>query len=277
MRAVCLHDRDAIARVLQRDPYLHLYSLGDLDDAMWPHTTWYGLRDEEHPDEIAEICLLFSGLQLPTLIAVTARPALMTELLRLIGRLLPRRFYCHLTPGLEAALATPADTSRGATSERRYRLISQGTHLRMALTRRERLHDLPAADTVRLTRDDEAEIRELYAAAYPETWFELLMLDTGMYYGCRQEGRLVSIAGVHVYSPTRRVAALGNIATHPDYRRRGCATAVVGVLCRALLEHADYVGLNVGRDNVAAIGCYERLGFTTHGEYKEYMVEAELT
>ena len=263
MRAICLHDRTAIERVLRRDPFLHIYSLGDLDDFMWPHTTWYGLPAPEAPGEVDEIALLFSGLSLPTLVAVTGRTDRMSELLRRIGRLLPPSFYCHLTPGLEPALSE------------RFRLESHGRHYRMVLTRPECLHEITETNVERLSRDNEAEIRELYAAAYPDTWFELLMLDTEMYFGFRLDGRLVSIAGVHVFAPRYRAAALGNIATHEDYRRRGCATAAVGVLCRRLLQQVDHVGLNVHRDNVAAIRCYQRLGFTVHGEYEEYMVEID--
>lgn len=37
------------------------------------------------------------------------------------------------------------------------------------------------------------------------------MLEAGCYYGLGREGRPVSVAGVHVYSPRYRVAVLGNI------------------------------------------------------------------
>ena len=273
MRAICLHDRDVIERVLRRNPFLHIYSLGDLDDFMWPHTTWYGLPDER-TGNIVEICLLFSGLQLPTLVAVTEQPARFTELLRQIGRLLPPRFYCHLTPGLEAALETAGSSSNEADGGRRFRLDSHGRHLRMGFTRSEHAAlDWPADPNVeRLTRANEAEIRELYAIAYPSTWFELLMLDTELYFGYRHAGRLVAIAGVHVFAPRYHAAAVGNLATHPDFRRRGYATAILAVLCGRLLEHVDHIGLNVKQDNVPAIRCYERLGFQVHAEYGEYMV-----
>ena len=45
MIAECLHDREQIERFLRRDPGLHIYGLGDLDDRFWPFTTWYGGRD----------------------------------------------------------------------------------------------------------------------------------------------------------------------------------------------------------------------------------------
>ena len=79
-------------------------------------------------------------------------------------------------------------------------------------------------------------------------------------------------AGVHVYSEEYRVAALGNIVTHPDYRNRGFGRIVTAYLCKKLLEKVDHIGLNVHRDNVSAIRCYENLGFEILGKYEECMV-----
>ena len=45
MSLVCLHDKAVIEGFLRRNPLLHIYPLGDLDDFFWPHTTWYGLQD----------------------------------------------------------------------------------------------------------------------------------------------------------------------------------------------------------------------------------------
>ena len=52
------------------------------------------------------------------------------------------------------------------------------------------------------------------------------MLETGKYFGIRREGILVSVAGIHVYSPEYDVAALGNITTHPDFRGQGLGRKV---------------------------------------------------
>ncbi len=59
---VCLHDRAALERWLRRDPRLHLYELGDLDDFFWPHTIWYGLEDRS---ELLSVALLYTALVLP--------------------------------------------------------------------------------------------------------------------------------------------------------------------------------------------------------------------
>lgn len=42
-----LKDRGEIEGFLRGDPALHVYSIGDLDDFFWPHTTWFGWEEEE--------------------------------------------------------------------------------------------------------------------------------------------------------------------------------------------------------------------------------------
>jgi predicted GNAT family acetyltransferase len=86
-------------------------------------------------------------------------------------------------------------------------------------------------------------------------------------------GRLVSAAGVHVYSEHYRVAAIGNVVTHPAHRNRGYAGLVTARLCRSLLEKVEHVGLHVKADNAAALACYRKLGFEIIASYREFMVE----
>ncbi|MEZ4655288.1 MAG: N-acetyltransferase [Candidatus Eisenbacteria bacterium] len=80
---------------------------------------------------------------------------------------------------------------------------------------------------------------------------------------------LVCVAGVHVFSPTYRVAALGNIATHPSFRRRGYGARVTAELCRHLATRVETIGLNVHADNAAAIACYRKLGFKEIARFEE--------
>ncbi len=102
--------------------------------------------------------------------------------------------------------------------------------------------------------------------------FDPRMLATGEYFGARADGALVCAAGVHVVSRAQRVAALGNVATHPAWRGRGLAPRVVGRLCRSLLASVDLVGLNVAAENAAAIACYAGLGFAVAADYDEVLL-----
>ena len=83
---------------------------------------------------------------------------------------------------------------------------------------------------------------------------------------------MVCLGGVHVYSRAYKVAALGNIVTHPDYRSRGMATAITTALCRILSPQITHIGLNVKADNTDAIRVYERCGFNHVAGYDEVLL-----
>jgi ribosomal protein S18 acetylase RimI-like enzyme len=259
VKTIGLDDKHAIEAFLRRNPFLHLYGLGDLDDRFWPETTWYGRVDG---GAIRAIALLYSGLALPTLLALGDDEILhLEDLLRSIQALLPRRFYAHLSPGLAEIL------------REHYRLDPHGQHEKMALVRPEQLPFTEIPGVERLTEANRDEVLRFYARSYPGTWFEPEMLRKGPYFGMRGPAGLVSIAGVHVWSPAYRVAALGNITTHPEHRGQGYARAVTGTLCTYLLRTTDTIGMNVRSDNAPAIACYQALGFQSLDCYEEYMAE----
>ncbi|MFJ3876169.1 GNAT family N-acetyltransferase [Streptomyces sp. NPDC090077] len=253
-----LHDRSALAARFDRDPAMHLMELGDLDDLLWPHTSWYTVSED------GPVALLYAVGDVPTLLGFS-RPEQGAALEELAGALLPvlpRRFFGHLTGNAVKVL------------ESAYEVRTHGTLLRMALTdpgAAER-HPAGAWRPAPLGRADLPELLELFARAYPGNWFDHRMLDTGQYVGAREDGRLVAVAGVHVHSPAYRVAAIGNVATHPDVRGRGAGGACVAELCRRLGQDAgriDHIGLNVRADNATAVGLYRRLGFTEVTEFTE--------
>jgi RimJ/RimL family protein N-acetyltransferase len=260
-RVISLHDREAIASVLARDPLLNLYAIGDLDDRFWPYTTWFGYVGDDAPREIA---FLYIHDQLPVLIALSREPVdMMRSLVAGLIPVLPRRVYTHTSPGVIAALA------------RDYRVTPHGLLHRMSMEEPSRLEMIPAGDAVPLGTADLDHVRALYRDSYPGNWFDPWMIETGCYFGIRREGALVCVAGVHVASRSRRVAALGNIATRPEHRGRGLAATATAALCRHLRGELgiDRIGLNVKADNVAAISCYTRLGFRAIASFEESMCE----
>ncbi|OGF12854.1 MAG: GNAT family N-acetyltransferase [Candidatus Edwardsbacteria bacterium GWF2_54_11] len=252
-----LTDKTIIESFLRQNPALHLYELGDLDDFFFPYTTWYG---HEENGEVKSIALLYIGTELPVHWALDQPGSpFMEELLAQLAGELPDRLYCHLTPGLEEIL------------KEKFSLESHGTHHKMVLSRPEVLKNIDTAGTTPLGASHREEISDFYAASYPDNWFDARMLETGQYFGLRKEGRLASIAGIHVYSQQYKVAALGNIATWPELRGQGLGTKATAALCQNLLQTVDVIGLNVKADNAGAIRCYRRLGFETCGEYGEFM------
>jgi ribosomal protein S18 acetylase RimI-like enzyme len=251
-----LRNREAIAEFCRRRPAVHAYSLGDLDDFFWPHTRWLGW---EQDGALAQIVLLYDEPDPPVMLALAESPVSgMGRLLAAIEAELPDAVYAHLSPGLVETLApTLLPTSPPIP------------HRKLGLVDRSRL--LGHGDTaVQLGPDDLGEVLAFYERAYPGTWFEPRMLETRRYLGIREAGALVCVAGVHVWSPDWRVAALGNVATLPEARGRGLATAACAQLCLLLLDDGiDVISLNVRADNAAAIAAYDRLGFVHAADYVE--------
>ena len=258
MPLVRLHRKEDIEPFLRRNVFLHVYALGDLDDFFWPHTTWYGL---EESGQLQAMLLLYTAFEVPTLMALGDPPyGPLNRLLNLAQPVLPSRMYAHLSPGCREVF------------DNTHRSESRGPHWKMALLKASL--NVPGVDRAeRLTVDDVEGLKALYAIGYPANWFDPRQLEIG-YYGLREQGKLICAAGAHVYSPTQRVAALGNIVTHPDHRGRGHAVAVTARLCAELLRTVDHIGLNVKADNASAIACYRRLGFEPVAEYEEVMLQA---
>lgn len=239
----------SIEAYLRQAPLLHVYELGDLDPREAPHTQWIA-------NEHAAI-LIYRGLATPTLIALVHGDQAPVHAL-LTSAPMPARFYAHLSAGLETRLATT------------HRLELLGHNLKMGLT-------APIAEAFEadaLTFFDADEVVAFYHASYRGAYFEPVNLERGPYSVIRDAKGIAAIAGVHVYSPAMRVAALGNIATRPDVRGRGLARRVTGALCRQLQREVDVIGLNVRADNASAIACYRRLGFTDVADYNEWLVTA---
>ena len=257
-----LRDRDTLAAFFRRRPAVHAYALGDLDDFFWPHTRWLGLESE---GRLSQVALVYDEPDPPVLLALAEEPEHgMAELLRATAEQLPQTVYAHVTPSLVSAIAP---VLAAATDPVR--------HCKLGLVRREALATYDTHDVDPLALDDLDEIERFYERAYPDTWFQPRMLETGRYVGIRRDGELVCVAGVHVWSPEWRVAALGNVATVPDARGSGLATAACARLCRMLLDDGiDTISLNVRADNAAAIRAYEKLGFAHAADYVEVVLSS---
>jgi GNAT superfamily N-acetyltransferase len=257
VKTVRLHDKEGIRTFFSKNIPLHLYEIGDLDEFFWPYTAWYALKDA---DSLKAVVLLYTETSLPVLLALAEDPAFTRELLQSLIPTLPGRYYVHLSPALE-------DVFQGSR-----KLVSHGRHYKMALTRAALLDSVDVSQVIPLTSDDLADLENLYEQSYPRNWFVPRMLKTNQYFGIHGPRGLVSVAGIHVYSPTYKVAALGNITTHPDFRGQGLGKAVTAKLCLSLLETVEYIGLNVQVNNEEAIRCYRKLGFEVIGSYGEWMV-----
>ena len=84
----------------------------------------------------------------------------------------------------------------------------------------------------------------------------------------RENGRVAAYGGAQYVPPEANIV---NIATHPDYRRRGCATFVMRALEAFLKEKGiEDVYLEVRRSNTSAQSLYAKEGYAPCGVIKNY-------
>jgi ribosomal protein S18 acetylase RimI-like enzyme len=240
---------------LLKDPIGRAYQLGDLDSAHFPYATWYGAGVE---DSLETLVLVYTGLSLPVLISSGTTDG-MRSILEAYSDDLPRRVMLHMQPEHLEAFG-------GALADHPLRpMVRMGMSL-------ENFRPKESSETLeikQLSMGDIGEIMNLFGF-YPDNFFEPAQLSTGHYYGIRSGGSLVSVAGVHVFSPQVRVACLGNIVTHPEYRGRGFSTHCTSYLCSQLAKAGiDLFALNVERSNSSAVRVYRKLGFEEHATYLE--------
>ncbi|MCS7275486.1 MAG: GNAT family N-acetyltransferase [Dehalococcoidia bacterium] len=119
----------------------------------------------------------------------------------------------------------------------------------------------PTYQVVRLRPREIGAVNRLYGAEGGFTSYPARVLEEGVYYGVVAAGRLVAIAGTHVFAPEEGVAVVGNVYTHPDWRGRGLATLVTGAVTQELLRSCSNVYLTVETENAAAVQVYRKLGY----------------
>jgi len=253
-------NREELLRFLGKNTELHIYEIGDLDDFFFPDTSW---RVLDVNGRIAAVSMMYQYPGLPCLILLNHDPEPAIELLTRILPELPSQFYCHFSPGVETAL--PSDWS----------VQSGGRHLKMILPENILIPPCRVEEIIQLDYQHLQMIEEFYSMSYPDNWFDPRMLSTGMYRGILRNGEIHGIAGIHVYTEKYGVSALGNIATHPDHRNEGLAALVTNQLCDSLRQKVTTIGLNVHRDNLPALRCYEKIGFQRVAEYEEYKISRQ--
>ena len=266
MRVAALSSRAEIEPFLRRSAPAQLYALADLDEPFWSHTRWLATLGSD--GEPAALCLVLEKLELPIAHAIAPpRDAATLALLAALAPRLPARFYANLPVGFAAALAPT------------HRIELHREYLKMWLPHARGLAGVDEPPGIEpLGPAHAAELAEFYAGpAYLDgeragRFFAPYMLEPFPWLGLRERGRLVCVAGLHVFSRRSGVAAIGNVATAPERRGRGLARALCARLARELLAQVPLVGLNVAAGNEPAIRCYRRLGFREALRYEEALV-----
>lgn len=127
-------------------------------------------------------------------------------------------------------------------------------------------------DIVRLDLEHIPHVAEIERLCFSSPWseksLELLAGNGGVGFVAVCDDTVIAYGGMMTVLDEGQVT---NIATHPDFRRKGAAKRVT----EALIEHGrengiDAIYLEVRKSNLAAITLYEGCGFLAIGERKKF-------
>jgi ribosomal protein S18 acetylase RimI-like enzyme len=244
-------DRALLASFLEVDRLYAAYAICDLEDREFGRTRWGLAYDGDLPIAVG---MEYTG-PTPQPLFVMGRPDGISAVLRDVIR--PRAAYIA------------ARTSMLPAVEAHYR-VDPGPQMVRMWVDRARFRPYPAT-VERLLPVEIGELNRLYQLGFA-SWLPSSAIADGVYYGMRVNGQLVAAAGTHVVGSAARLAVVGNVLTHVDFRGRGFATAVTGAVTAELLRTCDQVVLNVRADNPPAINAYRRLGYAEHARFEERLI-----
>jgi ribosomal protein S18 acetylase RimI-like enzyme len=244
-------DRALLRGFLEHDRLYAAYAICDLEEREFGRTRWGAAFDR---DELIAVGLEYSG-PTPQPLFVMGRTDGISAVLRDVIR--PRAAYIAARPVMLPSI------------EAHYRVDAGPQMIRMWVDRA-RFRPYPAT-VERLLPVEISELNRLYQLGFA-SWLPASAVADGVYYGMRVNGQLIAAAGTHVVSHGARLAVVGNVLTHADFRGRGFATAVTGAVTAELLRHCDQIVLNVRADNPPAISAYRRLGYAEHARFEERLI-----
>jgi len=244
-------DRALLRQFLEQDRLFAAYALCDLDDREFARTRWGVALGGQAPQSLV---LEYAGLAPQPVFAMgdaAGVEAVLRDLIR------PRAAWVAMSYAVLPAV------------ERLYRVEPGPEMIRMAVDRATfRPHPGLAA---RMVPGEIGDLNRLYELGFT-SWLSASAIEEGVYYGVRVRGTLVAAAGTHVVSREARMAVVGNVLTHREYRGRGFAKVTTSAVTQELLRTCDDVVLNVRADNAPAIAAYRTLGYREHCRFAERLV-----
>lgn len=241
-------DRALLRSFLEQDRLRAAYAICDLEPREFARSKW-GVATRS--GETMAVALEYGGLT-PQPLFVMGEGEAISAVLRDVIR--PRLVYLA------------ADGSLLPAVERVYRVDPGPQMLRMWVNRQ--LFQPLDGPAVRLSPVDIVDLNRLYGLGF-SGWLPGEAIANGVYYGVRGAGRLIAAAGTHVISPEGKLAAVGNVMTHADFRGRGFAKLTTSAVTQELLRMCNEVVLNVRADNPPAIAAYRALGYREHCRFEE--------
>ncbi len=251
------NDVAQLRRILMADPAWATYALADLQPALAADCRWITAT----AGSSEALALIYSGLEPPILFTMGETDMLAAALVQAD---LPPVVYASIR---EQHLPVVA---------RHYDLTGDLHPMwRMVLTAPQAVEENRQSSVTpgRLDRTQAGAIQQLLAQGgrFAPDAFSPAQLETGIFFGVWGAGQeLLAMGGTHVVDFTAGIAAVGNMYTHPAYRRRGFSTAILRALVSELIRcGVSNIVLNVDQRNSGAQAIYLAHGFTVHTPYLE--------
>jgi GNAT superfamily N-acetyltransferase len=243
-----IEDKGDIYSFLKKDRLYAAYAIGDLEPSLFRQCDWYAaLRN----GRMTTLCLRFKGLHPHPIFTMGAADGLVPILDKALR---PERAYFASKPDHLSVLDEFYSLQR---IERMFRMVLDSGDFAPV--------DGPA---LRLGPRHVNQLQELYRWG-GDVAFASYQIEQGVFYGVEKDHKLVATAGTHLVSRTYNLGIVGNVFTHPDYRRRGYAAICTSAVIEELLSQSLDVVLNVGQDNETASKMYYRLGFHVYCPFIE--------
>ncbi|MBM7583641.1 ribosomal protein S18 acetylase RimI-like enzyme [Bacillus pakistanensis] len=183
------------------------------------------------------------------------------ELVKKLQPFLPNRIYCHLDR--DSANDLIDQTNR----------IQVTPYKNMKISSIDTIHDFEIDDVQKFGKKDKEEIISFLKEVHPDYFLDEEYINQGCYFGIKRDNSLISIAGLVAKSERYSVVSIGNVATHPLYRKKNLASKTISALIQNLYPTYRTITLNVKEANVPAINCYKKLEFIETGTFEEVILE----
>lgn len=115
-----------------------------------------------------------------------------------------------------------------------------------------------------LTEADAPEMLALATLTRPGPFFSRTH-QLGDFFGLRLDGRLAAMAGERLKAPG--FTEVSGVCAHPDFRGRGLASVLMGVVIARILARGEQAFLHAYPSNTAAIALHQSMGFSLRREF----------
>jgi ribosomal protein S18 acetylase RimI-like enzyme len=229
-------------KFLMRDSVANVLPLGDLYSPLFSVSDVYCATES---NRVAGVCSIYRAFRTPSVVLGRTKPEIKQALVKKAMSEITGDFIslCHL----EDTILFDGHAT-----------ILQSWFEQQMVATEPRIVKRSNFEVMKVANNELEPLKEFYTQHNAEAWVPV-QFQVGPYYCVKQQGKIVSAAGVHIVTP--KIAQIGNIVTDEQWRDRGFGTSCTSALATDLASKGRIVSLFVRRDNNPAIHVYEALGF----------------